>query len=144
MEPGSHGKNWIAGRMENWSNGVMGYWGVSAYGSNGVLAYSSNQVSAHYSSTPLAHRRVICLLGILLFFSFCLPSLAQAEEVLVAHPALTFGDIPYYLAREKGFYREEGFQVKDIDSAEKPLVHPSTNSGRTERWLITLTIFRSC
>ncbi len=39
---------------------------------------------------------------------------AQAEEVLVAHPALTFGDIPYYIAREKGYYREEGLQVKDI------------------------------
>jgi NitT/TauT family transport system substrate-binding protein len=39
---------------------------------------------------------------------------AAAEEVLVAHPALTFGDIPYYIAREKGFYREDGFDVKDI------------------------------
>jgi len=39
---------------------------------------------------------------------------ASAEEVLVAHPALTFGDIPYYIAREKGFYSEEGFQVKDL------------------------------
>ena len=39
---------------------------------------------------------------------------AEAEEVLVAHPALTFGDIPYYIAREKGYYREEDFQVKDI------------------------------
>jgi len=39
---------------------------------------------------------------------------ASAEEVLVAHPALTFGDIPYYVAREKGFYHEEDFQVKDI------------------------------
>lgn len=37
-----------------------------------------------------------------------------AEEVLVAHPALTFGDIPYYIAREKGLYREEGFRVEDI------------------------------
>ncbi len=43
-----------------------------------------------------------------------LPSESSAEEILVAHPALTFGDIPYYIAREKGFYREEGFQVKDI------------------------------
>lgn len=46
---------------------------------------------------------------------FCFsPSNIPAEEVLVAHPALTFGDIPYYIAREKGFYREEDFQVKDI------------------------------
>jgi ABC-type nitrate/sulfonate/bicarbonate transport system substrate-binding protein len=42
------------------------------------------------------------------------PFVAVAEEVLVAHPALTFGDIPYYIAREKGFYREEGFEVQDI------------------------------
>jgi ABC-type nitrate/sulfonate/bicarbonate transport system substrate-binding protein len=39
---------------------------------------------------------------------------ASAEEVLVAHPALTFGDIPYYIAKEKGFYRDEGFQLKDL------------------------------
>ena len=46
---------------------------------------------------------------------FCLsPLRALAEEVLVAHPALTFGDIPYYIAREKGFYRDEGIQVKDL------------------------------
>jgi NitT/TauT family transport system substrate-binding protein len=37
-----------------------------------------------------------------------------AQEVFVAHPALTFGDIPYYIAREKGFYRDEGVQVKDL------------------------------
>jgi ABC-type nitrate/sulfonate/bicarbonate transport system substrate-binding protein len=39
---------------------------------------------------------------------------AALEETLVAHPALTFGDIPYFIARENGFYRDEGFQVKDI------------------------------
>jgi ABC-type nitrate/sulfonate/bicarbonate transport system substrate-binding protein len=39
---------------------------------------------------------------------------ASVEEVLVAHPALTFGDIPYYIAKEKGFYRDEGFQLKDL------------------------------
>ena len=37
-----------------------------------------------------------------------------AQEIFVAHPALTFGDIPYYIAREKNFYRDEGFQVKDL------------------------------
>jgi len=41
-------------------------------------------------------------------------ALASAQEILVAHPALTFGDIPYYIAREKGFYRDEGFDVKDL------------------------------
>ena len=41
-------------------------------------------------------------------------SLASPQEILVAHPALTFGDIPYYIAKEKGFYRDEGFQVKDL------------------------------
>jgi NitT/TauT family transport system substrate-binding protein len=39
---------------------------------------------------------------------------AALEEILVAHPALTFGDIPYFIARENGFYRDEGFHVKDI------------------------------
>ena len=39
---------------------------------------------------------------------------ASSQEVFVAHPALTFGDIPYYIAKEKGFYRDEGVQVKDL------------------------------
>jgi len=37
-----------------------------------------------------------------------------AQEIFVAHPALTFGDIPYYIAKEKNFYRDEGIQVKDL------------------------------
>ncbi|HEY1374057.1 MAG TPA: hypothetical protein VGH50_16415, partial [Candidatus Binatia bacterium] len=41
-------------------------------------------------------------------------SAAALEDILVAHPALTFGDIPYFIARENGFYRDEGIQVKDI------------------------------
>jgi NitT/TauT family transport system substrate-binding protein len=55
-------------------------------------------------------------LPILGFLAVCVfsPLRAAGEEVLVAHPALTFGDIPYYIAREKGFYREEGFEVKDV------------------------------
>jgi ABC-type nitrate/sulfonate/bicarbonate transport system substrate-binding protein len=44
----------------------------------------------------------------------CLGAYASAEEILVAHPALTFGDIPYYIAKEKGFYRNENIQVKDL------------------------------
>lgn len=53
--------------------------------------------------------------ALILTVLFCVWSYSEsAEEVLVAHPALTFGDIPYYVAREKGFYREEDFQVKDI------------------------------
>jgi len=60
---------------------------------------------------------IIGRLGSVLIFLagfFLSPFAAVAEEVLVAHPALTFGDIPYYIAREKGFYREEGFEVQDI------------------------------
>src|SRR5882672_5626824 len=46
---------------------------------------------------------------------FVLPFFAaSADDILVAHPALTFGDIPYYIAKEKNFYRDEGFQVKDL------------------------------
>ena len=44
----------------------------------------------------------------------CLAAYASAQEILVAHPALTFGDIPYYIAKEKGFYRDENIQVKDL------------------------------
>jgi ABC-type nitrate/sulfonate/bicarbonate transport system substrate-binding protein len=43
-----------------------------------------------------------------------IPDNSFAQEIFVAHPALTFGDIPYYIAKEKNFYRDEGFQVKDL------------------------------
>jgi NitT/TauT family transport system substrate-binding protein len=64
-------------------------------------------------STP---KRLGSALPVLIFLAglFLLPFAAMAEEVLVAHPALTFGDIPYFIAREKGFYREEGLDVKDL------------------------------
>ena len=63
------------------------------------------------------HNRHLWSLGPALIFAvlFCIGSYSEsAEEVLVAHPALTFGDIPYYIAREKRFYRDEGFDVKDL------------------------------
>lgn len=56
-----------------------------------------------------------CLVLVFVLACGSTPALAAAlEETLVAHPALTFGDIPYFIARENGFYRDEGFQVKDI------------------------------
>jgi NitT/TauT family transport system substrate-binding protein len=56
------------------------------------------------------------VLPVLIFLAGCLLSAftSSAQEILVAHPALTFGDIPYYIAKEKGFYRDEGIQVKDL------------------------------
>lgn len=55
------------------------------------------------------------LRDLLLVTFICLWSAeALAQEVFVAHPALTFGDIPYYIAKEKGFYRDDGVQVKDL------------------------------
>jgi NitT/TauT family transport system substrate-binding protein len=62
----------------------------------------------------LTIQRISTTLALLIVF-FAPPTGAAAlEEILVAHPALTFGDIPYFIARENGFYRDEGFQVKDI------------------------------
>jgi ABC-type nitrate/sulfonate/bicarbonate transport system substrate-binding protein len=62
------------------------------------------------------YMRLGSVLPVLMFLAgfFLSPFEGLAEEVLVAHPALTFGDIPYYIAREKGFYRDEGFDVKDL------------------------------
>jgi len=58
--------------------------------------------------------RIVLLALIVPLLAGVLPGNLSAEEVFVAHPALTFGDIPYYIAREKGFYRDEGIQVKDL------------------------------
>ncbi|HEX9444846.1 MAG TPA: ABC transporter substrate-binding protein, partial [Candidatus Binatia bacterium] len=66
---------------------------------------------------PLTIRRLASALSLAIFLAAVVPPAGAApglEEILVAHPALTFGDIPYFIARENGFYRDEGFQVKDI------------------------------
>jgi NitT/TauT family transport system substrate-binding protein len=64
----------------------------------------------------LSTMRRSVLLAVLIFLTGCFFSAfrSSAQEILVAHPALTFGDIPYYIAKEKGFYRDEGIQVKDL------------------------------
>src|ERR1051326_9146692 len=62
----------------------------------------------------LTIRRISLALALLMIVFSRPASAAALEEILVAHPALTFGDIPYFIARENGFYRDEGFQVKDI------------------------------
>src|ERR1051326_7254623 len=62
----------------------------------------------------LTIRRISLALALLMIVFSRPASAAALEEILVAHPALTFGDIPYFIARENGFYHDEGFQVKDI------------------------------
>jgi ABC-type nitrate/sulfonate/bicarbonate transport system substrate-binding protein len=58
-----------------------------------------------------------------------------AQEIFVAHPALTFGDIPYYIAREKNFYRDEGFQVKDFYIRGGVTASQALQAGRSiSRW----------
>jgi NitT/TauT family transport system substrate-binding protein len=39
---------------------------------------------------------------------------AQLSKVYVAHPAATLSDAPYYVAIDKGFYREDGLEVLSI------------------------------
>ncbi len=57
---------------------------------------------------------VLLAVGIIAVLFAGIPDNSFAQEIFVAHPALTFGDIPYYIAKEKNFYRDEGFQVKDL------------------------------
>lgn len=59
-------------------------------------------------------RVVLLAVGIIAVSFAGIPDNSFAQEIFVAHPALTFGDIPYYIAKEKNFYRDEGFQVKDL------------------------------
>ena len=59
-------------------------------------------------------RVVLLVVGIIAVSFAVIPDNSFAQEIFVAHPALTFGDIPYYIAKEKNFYRDEGFQVKDL------------------------------
>ncbi|HEY1266334.1 MAG TPA: ABC transporter substrate-binding protein [Candidatus Binatia bacterium] len=63
---------------------------------------------------PLTIQKICFALALLIVILAPPASAAALEEILVAHPALTFGDIPYFIARENGFYRDEGIQVKDI------------------------------
>ena len=57
---------------------------------------------------------VLLAVGIIAALIAAIRNNTFAQEIFVAHPALTFGDIPYYIAKEKNFYRDEGFQVKDL------------------------------
>jgi NitT/TauT family transport system substrate-binding protein len=38
----------------------------------------------------------------------------KATKIYVAHPAATLTDVPYYIAKEKGFYLEEGLDVVSL------------------------------
>jgi NitT/TauT family transport system substrate-binding protein len=56
------------------------------------------------------------LSAVLVIFAFVVPSLAQGRptKTYVAHAAATLTDVPYYIAREKGFYQDEGLDVTSI------------------------------
>jgi ABC-type nitrate/sulfonate/bicarbonate transport system substrate-binding protein len=51
---------------------------------------------------------------LILILVFAADIWAQPTKVYVAHPAATLSDAPYYVALDKGFYREEGLEVLDI------------------------------
>ena len=53
---------------------------------------------------------------ILLAFAFAASSLAQNRPVktYVSHAAATLTDVPYYIAREKKFYLDEGLDVNSL------------------------------
>lgn len=60
-------------------------------------------------------REVRIIIGAVLFIMALMSDLwAQAQKVYVAHPAATLSDAPYYVALDKGFYKEQGFEVLDI------------------------------
>jgi NitT/TauT family transport system substrate-binding protein len=53
---------------------------------------------------------------VLVVFAFPVSSFAQGRptKTYVAHAAATLTDVPYYIAREKGFYQDEGLDVTSI------------------------------
>jgi len=55
------------------------------------------------------------MIGAVLFvLTFTSHLWAQTQKIYVAHPAATLSDAPYYVALDKGFYKEEGFEVLGI------------------------------
>ncbi len=66
---------------------------------------------------PIRQRLSIALF-LFAFLSAFSPDLYAQEKpltrVYVAHAAATLTDVPYYIAKEKGFYREEGLEVLSL------------------------------
>jgi ABC-type nitrate/sulfonate/bicarbonate transport system substrate-binding protein len=56
------------------------------------------------------------LLVVLFEFTFAVPSFGQSKpvKIYVSHAAATLTDVPYYIAREKKFYLDEGLDVSSI------------------------------
>jgi NitT/TauT family transport system substrate-binding protein len=66
-------------------------------------------------SKSLYPRDVKIIIGAVLFIMALISDLwAQSQKLYVAHPAATLSDAPYYVALDKGFYKEQGFEVLDI------------------------------
>ena len=75
------------------------------------------------------HRWVFSLLALVLTLGLVVE--AQAKKLRVGLPAVSMGGMPYFIARDKGYYKEEGLEVELIVMAA-PLVNTAAIAGEIE------------
>ena len=82
----------------------------------------------------------------LLFFWFAVPlssffcAPAAAEDVIIGYPSRSMTELPNYLAIKKGFYREEGLEVKFVQAKSNILVAALASGSMDYITSVTSTI----
>ncbi|TAJ82652.1 hypothetical protein EPO44_17360, partial [bacterium] len=65
----------------------------------------------------------------LLMLAFTSDLWAQTQKIYVAHPAATLSDAPFYVALDKGYYQQEGFEVLSVFVAGGPTGAQALTAG---------------
>ena len=82
-----------------------------------TVEYVDDKLRLKKSVTVTGHRLSIALFLLHSILSFALELPAQEKpltRIYAAHAAATLTDVPYYTAKEKGFYRDENLEVLSL------------------------------
>jgi len=60
------------------------------------------------------YRRYLCRLGVLLLPVLCVLSAAQAENIKIGLPSVTITAMPFFVAKEHGFFQQEGLSAEMV------------------------------
>jgi len=60
------------------------------------------------------YRRYLCRLGVLLLPVLCVLSAAHAENIKIGLPSVTITAMPFFVAKEHGFFQQEGLSAEMV------------------------------